>query len=282
MPVPESVAASRRPLTESALAGLAGPGRTVPRLEVLAAAASTNTLLSGRTAEDPGAWPHMSALVADHQTAGRGRSGRGWVTPAGSSLTLSFVVRPEVSLAETSWLPLVVGQAVATTLRDAGVGGVLKWPNDVVVDAGAAEIPGWGRWRKVVGILCEAVPGQSGTFIAGIGINVSQEQTDLPVPHAASLLTLGAARLDRAALLRSLIAHLADAVAHWEADASSAHREIAGLTATLGQVVTVAVPSGETVEGEAVRLDDSGALVVRLADGTERGVNAGDVSVRRA
>lgn len=282
MPVPESVAASRRPLTESALASLAGPGRTVPRLEVLAAAASTNTLLSSRAAEYPDAWPHMSALVADHQTAGRGRSGRGWVTPAGSALTLSFVVRPEVPLTETTWLPLVVGQAVATTLRDAGVGGVLKWPNDVVVDAGAAEIPGWGRWRKVVGILCEAVPGQPGTFIAGIGINVSQEQTDLPVPHAASLLTLGASHLDRAALLRSLIAHLADAVAHWEADAASAHGEIAVLTATLGQVVTVAVPSGESVEGHAVRLDDSGALVVRSADGTERAVNAGDVSVRRA
>ncbi len=176
---------------------------------------STNTALLGLVASQPDAWGHLSAYVADHQTAGRGRAGRSWATPDRAALTGSYVLRPSVARADYGWAPLVVGLATVRALRRQGVGAFLKWPNDVVVEHGVRDIAEWGRWRKCVGILCEVVPGQD-AIVAGIGINVSQAAGELPVPHAASLATLGASSLDRVALLRALAAELRDAVAAWE------------------------------------------------------------------
>ncbi|GMA34779.1 hypothetical protein GCM10025876_09830 [Demequina litorisediminis] len=223
---PSAVAASRAPLTADALAGIVGEGRQLRRLEVVAASPSTNTALLAAASRAPEEWPALAAMVADHQTAGRGRAGRSWATPQGAALTVSFLLRPAVAADTLGWAPLVVGLATVRALRDAGVGAYLKWPNDVVVEAGAKAIPGWGRWRKVVGILCEVVPGSAqadagAAVVAGIGINVSQSAAELPVPHAASLATLGAASLDRVALMRSLTAHLTDALAMWGSTPSS-------------------------------------------------------------
>ncbi|WP_084078854.1 biotin--[acetyl-CoA-carboxylase] ligase [Demequina sp. NBRC 110057] len=285
---PSAVAASRAPLTADALAGVVGPSRQLGRLDVVAASPSTNTALLAATSAAPDEWPGMSALLADHQTAGRGRAGRSWATPQGAALTVSFLLRPSVAADALGWAPLVVGLATVRALRDAGVGAYLKWPNDVVVEAGAKEIPGWGRWRKVVGILCEVVPGsvqsEAGpAVVAGIGINVSQSAGELPVPHAASLSTLGAASLDRVALMRSLTAHLTDAVAMWELDADlpRVHDAVEGVCASIGWDITVEQPGGESVAGRVTGLSASGALLVVTRDG-EREVLAGDLRVRRA
>ncbi|MDE0573609.1 biotin--[acetyl-CoA-carboxylase] ligase [Demequina sp. B12] len=282
-----SVSASRQPLTADALAGLVGPGRQLARLEVTATSPSTNTVLLDAARREPDEWPEVSAVVTDHQTAGRGRAGRAWATPQGAALTASFLLRPTVPGDSLGWAPLVTGYATVMALRDAGVGAYLKWPNDVVVEAGAKAIPGWGRWRKVVGILCEMVP-RSGVddepaIVAGIGVNVSQSSAELPVPHAASLATLGATRLDRVALFRSLVAHLHDAVAMWEADADlpRVHAAVESVCASVGWDVTVAMPGGEDVKGRVTGLSDSGALLVATRDG-EREVLAGDLTVRRA
>lgn len=277
-PGPDDIARSRRPLTPEALAALV-PG-TLERVEVTARAASTNTRLLDLVRRDRDAWPHLSALVADHQTAGRGRGGRTWVTPQGAALTASFLVRPDhVGRADYGWAPLVVGLATVRALRRAGVGAWLKWPNDVVAEAGARDIAGWGRWRKCVGILCETVPGDD-AVVAGIGINVSQAPAELPVPHAASLATLGATDLDRVVLMRSLAAELRDAVAQWQSG-GDVRGDVERVTATLGWDVTVDVPDGAPVTGRAVALSDGGALLVRTASGDERIVLAGDVRVRR-
>ncbi|WP_152647944.1 biotin--[acetyl-CoA-carboxylase] ligase [Demequina sediminicola] len=285
--LPATVSASRKPLTADALAGLVGEGRQLSRLDVRETAASTNTAMLEAVRRDAGAWPAFSALVADHQTAGRGRSGRSWATPQGAALTASFLLRPEVPGDELGWAPLVVGLATVRTLRDAGVGAYLKWPNDVVVESGVKPIPGWGRWRKVVGILCEMAPrsgvDQEAAVVAGIGINVSQSSGELPVPHAASLYTLGAGWLDRVALVKSLVAHLRDGVAMWEADEDfpQVHAAVEGVCASIGWDVTVATPSGESVMGRVTGLSPSGALVVATREG-EREILAGDVTVRRA
>jgi len=275
-PGPDSIALSRRPLTREGLAPLV-PG-TLSRLLVLPASPSTNTRLIEAARTEPDAWPHLSAIVADHQTAGRGRAGRAWVTPRGAALTASFLLRPDhVDRADYGWAPLVAGVATVRALRRAGVGAWLKWPNDVVVEAGARDIPGWGRWRKAVGILCETV---DDAVVAGIGINVSQAPAELPVPHAASLATLGATALDRPALLGALAAELRDAVATWQAG-GDVRGQVEKVTATLGWDVAVDVPDGPPVAGRAVGLTDGGALVVRSASGDERIVHAGDVRVRR-
>ncbi|WP_296667956.1 biotin--[acetyl-CoA-carboxylase] ligase [Demequina sp.] len=277
-PGADDIAISRRPLVEEALAALV-PG-TLSRVVLLPQSPSTNTRLLDLLRTEAAEWPHLSALVTDHQTAGRGRAGRGWVTPRGAALTASFLLRPDqVDRADYGWAPLVVGLAAVRALRRSGVGAWLKWPNDVVVEAGARDIPGWGRWRKAVGILCETVPGHD-AIVAGIGINVSQSPSELPVPQAASLATLGATGLDRVALMRALSAELRDAVAQWQSG-GDIRAEIERVTATLGWDVAVDVPDGPPVAGRAVALTDGGALVVRTASGDERIVLAGDVRVRR-
>jgi BirA family biotin operon repressor/biotin-[acetyl-CoA-carboxylase] ligase len=248
-------------------------------LDIVAASPSTNTALLGLVGSRPDAWGHLSGYVADHQTAGRGRAGRAWATPARAALTGSYVLRPSVARDEYGWAPLVVGLATVRALRRQGVGAFLKWPNDVVVEHGVRDIAEWGRWRKCVGILCEVVPGQD-AIIAGIGINVSQDSGELPVPHAASLATLGASSLDRVALLRALVAELRDAVAAWErGDDISAL--VTAACATIGWDVAVDVPGGSPLTGTAVALTASGGLLVRTASG-DREVLAGDVRVRRA
>ena len=146
------------------------------------------------------AWPHISALWARRQDAGRGRSGRRWVTPPGSALTVSFVLRPLVPAAALAWLPLLAGLAVRDVVDAILIAARApwrartKWPNDVVLvpdgragegiatgvgaetaagvgtggGAGApaapdpAEIPGWGRARKVAGVLAELIPAAGG------------------------------------------------------------------------------------------------------------------------
>ncbi|MFW2513910.1 biotin--[acetyl-CoA-carboxylase] ligase [Demequina sp. SO4-13] len=283
LPSPAAVAASREPLTTEHLAGIVGPTRQLSRLDVVASSPSTNTALLRAVGESPEEWPHLSGIVADHQTAGRGRAGRTWATPQGAALTVSLVLRPQaIAPAALGWAPLVVGLATVRALRDLGVGAALKWPNDVVVEAGAKDIPGWGRWRKAVGILCEGVPGQN-AVVAGIGINVSQSSAELPVPHAASLATLGATDVDRVRLMRSLAAHLRDAVAAWEGESEGdgVRREVERVCATIGWDLAVDVPDGSPVTGTAVGLSESGALLVDT--GSEvREVHAGDVRVRRA
>ncbi|MFW7414374.1 biotin--[acetyl-CoA-carboxylase] ligase [Demequina sp. SO4-18] len=282
LPSPAAVAASREPLTFAQLEGIVGPTRQLSRLDVMATSPSTNTALLKALADSPPEWPHLSGIVADHQTAGRGRAGRAWATPQGAALTVSLVLRPRaIAPSSLGWAPLVAGLATVRALRDLGVGAALKWPNDVVVEAGAKDIPGWGRWRKTVGILCEGVPGQS-AVVAGIGINVSQSSAELPVPHAASLATLGATDLDRVRLMRSLAAHLGDAVAAWEGDSEqdSIRREVERVCATIGWDLVVDVPDGTPVTGSAVGLSGSGALLIDT--GVEvREVLAGDVRVRR-
>jgi BirA family biotin operon repressor/biotin-[acetyl-CoA-carboxylase] ligase len=285
-----AVAASRTPLDAAAFADMVGPGRALSRLDLVKSSPSTNTALLDAVEAEPDAWPHLSALVADHQTAGRGRAGRSWATPARAALTGSYVLRPAaggkaVPRDAYGWAPLVVGLAAVRALRRAGIGAFLKWPNDVVVEAGARDIAEWGRWRKCVGILCETVPGQD-AIVAGIGINVSQEPAELPVPHAASLATLGAASLDRTALLRTLAGELRDAVDSWAADAIAGERgrvadAVAGVCATLGWDVSVDVPGGNPVSGRAMRLSQDGGLVIATSMG-EQTVLAGDVRVRRA
>ena len=258
---------------------MVGAGRPLSRLDVLPTSPSTNTALIAAVSHSPDAWGHLSAMVADHQTAGRGRAGREWQTPARAALTASFVLRPAARRSEYGWAPLVVGLATVRALRRQGVGAFLKWPNDVVVEDGARDIPEWGRWRKCVGILCEAVPGQD-AIVAGIGINVSQTSAELPVPHAASLATLGAASLDRVALLRALAAELKDAVREWE-DGEPIADAVVAACATIGWDVVVDAPGGEVVTGAAVGIAPSGGLIVRTTAG-DREVLAGDVRVRRS
>ncbi|WP_240643868.1 biotin--[acetyl-CoA-carboxylase] ligase [Antribacter gilvus] len=275
----------RPPLDTGRLAPLAGPAGFLARLEVVDTSSSTNAELA-RLASS---WPAPAALVAEHQTAGRGRAGRTWETPARAALTVSVLLRPDVPAASLGWLPLLAGLAVVRALEGEGAGGArVKWPNDVLLPS---DLPaaGLGLFRKVSGILAEVVPDAGGptAVVVGIGLNVTQGESELPVGSATSLALAGATgpggtAPDRTGLLVRLLGEVSSVVGRWEAAggdvaAAGLDAECAAVSATLGTRVRAELAGGGgVVEGEAVRLDVTGALVIRTPEGEET-VSAGDV-----
>lgn len=265
--------------------------RGLGRVEGVASAASTSSDLvaaagavPGEHAQVPSAWPDRSVLVADHQVAGRGRAGRTWETPAGVALTFSVLLRPAVPSARLGWVPLLGGLAVVQALAGVvGLRAVLKWPNDVLVDA-VDEVPGWGAFRKVAGVLGDLVATPDGTAVVlGIGINVAQRGDELPVPSASSLALAGAV-VDRTVLLATVLARWAELDDRWrahdgDAGAAGLAAQVAAVCTTIGRDVEVDLPGGAVLAGLATGLADDGALLVTTG-GRTRAVHAGDVRLR--
>lgn len=186
-----------------------------------------------------------------------------------------------------SWLPLLAGVAVVDALtRVCGLPARLKWPNDVLVPAdgrdrrnGAQAAPD----RKVCGILAEVVTTPSGpAVVLGTGINVTQQQEELPVSTATSLLLAGSATTDRHTVLVAYLRALADRYHRWRSVAGdlrdsgigAAYRE---RCVTIGQQVAVQLPAAEPVAGLAEGVDDDGRLLVAGPDGQVHALAAGDV-----
>ena len=205
-------------------------------------------------------------LVAEAQTAGRGRLGRVWSTPPRAAVIFSVLLRPaEVPPARRGWLPLLTGVAVASAVRErTGVPARLKWPNDVLV----AE-------RKLAGILAEA---HGDAVVVGVGLNVTLSQSELPVPTATSLLIEDAASTDRDGLLTAILTELEDRYQAWRADPDGGglRADYLRLSATAGRDVRVQLPGGAELTGTAEDVDEVGRLVVRTPGNLVR-VGAGDV-----
>lgn len=218
-------------------------------------------------ADDAVGWPHLSGIRALRQTAGRGRGDRRWDTEGLTALTASLVLRPELPGSRWPWLPLLTGAAVVQSLAGLGATAALKWPNDVVLLA-TTPVDGWGRWRKVAGILAEALPGGAGVVV-GIGVNVDGAP---PVPWATTL-SEHRVEVDAGSLLELIRLRLAQGLASDPAGWPDAVRR---RCATLGTEVLVHLPGGERLQGVARDLDPSGGLVVEVA-GRPRVVMAGDV-----
>jgi BirA family transcriptional regulator, biotin operon repressor / biotin---[acetyl-CoA-carboxylase] ligase len=267
--VPVTPGPDGRPrLDEAALAALA-PDLAV---EVLETATSTNAVAADRARH--GADEGL-VVVAEHQTAGRGRLDRSWEAPPRSSLTFSLVLRPRVPAADWPWLPLLTGHTVAKALRAAGHDAGVKWPNDVLLGE-----------RKVAGILVERVETPAGpAAVVGVGLNVSLTAEELPVPTATSLAIASDAAPDRTALLVSLLLALRAAYDAWQAGGPEGTRRLrasyAAACVTVGRDVLVELPSGDPLTGRATGVDAGGRLVV-LSDGGETVVGAGDVVHVRA
>jgi len=287
-----SPAADRRPLDRDALcADLLVPVGPLSRLGIVAETGSTNADLAAALTAHPDDWPDLSVLIAEHQAAGHGRSGRSWETPARAAVTLSLVLRPEgVPDAAFGWLPLLAGTATAAAIREVTeLRAVVKWPNDVLVTApGLAELEGWGRHRKVAGILAEVIATPTGpAVVVGIGVNVLQTASELPVESAISLATAASVRVSREALVRALLRAVGERYRRWcevrgDAAACGLAAETSALCATLGERVTVDRPGGEVLTGLAEALSGSGALIVVDDAGVRHEVLAGDVRHIRA
>jgi BirA family biotin operon repressor/biotin-[acetyl-CoA-carboxylase] ligase len=265
---------SRPPLATTALRrGLVREGGLWRRVDVVQRTGSTNTDLVARAAA--GEADEGSVLVAEEQTAARGRLDRQWSAPPRSGLFFSVLLRPaEVPVQRWGWLPLLTGVAVATGLsRVAGVDTALKWPNDLLVTVGDEE-------RKAGGILAERA-GDDGVVI-GVGINVSLRADELPVPRAGSLALAGAVNTDRDPLLRGVLRSLEDwygrrRAAEGDPEVSGLQETYAAGCATLGRMVRAELPGDRSLVGEAVAVDGDGRLVLATAAGVQEPVGAGDI-----
>lgn len=215
--------------------------------------------------------PEGSVVVADEQTAGRGRLGRAWVSAPGAGLWFSVLVRMAPD-PQRGLLPLLAGVAVAEAARRHGAPAALKWPNDVVIDGMAFD--GSPGPRKLAGILAET-DGVDAVVI-GIGVNVAQTADQLPVPAATSMLLEGVAvsrddlLVDVLTVLHGQLDDLRRAGSDFVMDA---YRE---RCLTIGRDVIVTLPSGQEMRGRAVGVGSDGQLHVRTSE-TTVSVAAGDV-----
>jgi BirA family biotin operon repressor/biotin-[acetyl-CoA-carboxylase] ligase len=257
----------RPPLSALRLGAAVSDGPVWTQVRVVASTGSTNADVAARARAGDG---EGLVVIAEHQTAGRGRLDRAWTAPPRSSLILSALLKPVTDAATWPLLPLLTGIAVVETLRAVGrVHPQLKWPNDVMIGD-----------RKVGGILAERV---DGAVVIGVGINVSLSEDELPVPTATSLALSGGST-NREILAKELLRALGRRYVAWRdtqgsgASVLGIYRELCG---TIGREVSVQLPGGDVVTGMVESVDDEGRLVVRTGD-TVSALSAGDVvHVRR-
>jgi BirA family biotin operon repressor/biotin-[acetyl-CoA-carboxylase] ligase len=251
---------------------LASPDCLLRSVEVVAETGSTNgdLLVRARSGEDVAG----VVLIAEHQTAARGRHGRAWSAPPRSQVAFSLGVdASSVPTGEWGWLPLVVGMAVVEAISaQTSVRPSLKWPNDVMVHD-----------RKLAGILAEvAAPSQ--TIVVGVGVNVTLTAEEAPSPSATSLTLQGAGIVDRTALASGIVREVARRGRQWQAVGGVDRRIVDDynrLCTTLGMPVRASLPGDQQIVGVANAVDQSGRLRISTADGLTT-VSAGDVVHLRA
>jgi BirA family transcriptional regulator, biotin operon repressor / biotin---[acetyl-CoA-carboxylase] ligase len=238
-------------------------------VHVFAEIGSTNDEAKRLAAEGA---PEGTLVLAETQTAGRGRLGRQWHTPPGAGLALSLVLRPRLSATQAVRLTMLAGVAACEALEAAaGLRPRLKWPNDILLGE-----------RKAGGILVEsALAGDRLEYaVLGLGLNVSAAPAPEQVAFPATSVEAAAGRPgDRLALLAALLLALEAHSGALTTDGGGLRAAWQARLAWLGQMVTAHTSAGEWT-GRAEGVDDDGALLVRLASGEQRRVLAGDVRLR--
>lgn len=240
--------------------------------EVYRSVPSTNTLLKARAAEGA---PEGLVLIAGEQTAGRGRMGRSFYSPAGTGLYMSLLLRPAFSARESTRITACAAVAVAETVEElSGRPTRIKWVNDVLLDG-----------RKICGILTEAsIDCESGGLaymIVGIGINISLPAGDFP----EELRQIAGAAFEgvtvpelRARLAAGVLDRLMDRIADPEDPACFEAYRARSLVP--GRAVNLLVPGREPEPVTVLDLNRDYSLRVRTSDGGERDVSSGEVSLR--
>ena len=251
---------------------------------------STLDLAATLLADTATATPHLTTIIADSQSAGRGRLGRSWITPPGQALLASTIVSLPSSLPAEApgWTvhacALAVRDALTARLEPLGHTVTLKWPNDVLVDG----------TRKICGILAQLAPASSPYMTAailGYGINIAQEAGTMPTAQATSLLAEGDKQAGTAptsvahALLGSILTGLDERIrsliTHGDAANAGLLTEAEQAMPLIGTRIVLASPTDAhgtpAREGIALGLAPTGALLLRTDDGTTEEINAGDV-----
>ncbi len=204
--------------------------------------------------------PEGHVLVAAEQTAGRGRLDRTWVSPPGSSLSLSMLLTPRHEFPRWGWLSLLTGMAVASALEDIAPEPSrvkLKWPNDVLIDGG-----------KVCGILSERIEHPSGArAVVGLGLNLELQRDELPVPTATSL-SLEGFPVHREEIVAGVLRHMEHYYSRWQASGTLA-AEYRARCSSVGSDLTITVAPDIVVRGRGYGVDEFGRLQVATATGIE-------------
>ncbi|KUH93787.1 biotin--[acetyl-CoA-carboxylase] ligase [Mycobacterium sp. IS-3022] len=264
--------AERVPLDVAALRGDVLRGSPEwRRVDVVAETGSTNADLiarAGRGEDIAGA-----VLIAENQTAGRGRRGRSWSAVPFAQITMSVGV-DAAAVRGDAWglLPLATGVAVVDAVADAGVDAGLKWPNDVLAGGG-----------KLAGILAEVAAADRAVVI-GVGLNVSLRADEVGIDGVTSLVDLGVAHPDRQRLIGRILHELGSRIDSWrraggvDADLIAAYR---ARSLTLGMTVRALLPGDRELVGVARGIDGQGRLLLDT-DGGPTTVSAGDIVHLRA
>ena len=210
--------------------------------------------------------PEGAVVVADEQTAGRGRQGRRWSAPAGKAILSSILLRPPSDRRQPE-LSLVAGVAVADAVEEAlGLSAQIKWPNDVLVNR-----------KKVAGILAEA---RDGAVVLGIGVNVNQRREELPPDAktpAASLFTTDGVERSREPILARILARLEHHYDLWRAGGLDAiYVDLGSRDFLRGRRVAV-----DGVTGTALMIDRLGRLEIEVDGGVRRTIESGEVTYER-
>ena len=244
---------------------------------------STNSDLVARvSAEDVSSWPDFSVVATDNQVAGKGRLGRDWTAPAGASLAISVLLRPQTPAGRPlppeslGWFGLLAGLAMTRACNSVlpeGKRAMIKWPNDVLISG-----------RKVCGVLSELVTTPDGmALVVGTGVNIALAEDQLPVPTATSLAIEGA----HTSLDELLAAYLTEFSRITKVFVSAAGNvrssglldQIRDECDTIGRSVRVELPTGDNPVGTAIGINEEGSLVVEMANCAEPlVVSAGDVT----
>jgi BirA family biotin operon repressor/biotin-[acetyl-CoA-carboxylase] ligase len=217
---------------------------------------STQTFLTSKV-------PHHGEVVAaEYQSAGRGRLERKFEAAQSRSLLFSFYFEPKRKRDEWGWIPLIAGLAVERVLNRQKKIFVTKWPNDVLVKKSSHN-------GKVSGILSEA---SHNGVVVGIGLNVSMNQDELPVPTASSLFLVDVVEQDRNFYLAEILTEFAELMERWEA-----HEDLRSLyeenCATIGADVEIHGTSGAVERGRVEKIGNLGELILE----GNRHIYSGDV-----
>lgn len=245
------------------------PGRLWTQVDVLAETESTNAVVAAQARAGA---PEGLLVAAEYQSAGKGRLGRTWTTPARSAVLMSALLRPvTVPPVRWPWLGLLAPLAVASAVRRVGeLPAEVKWPNDVLLED-----------RKLAGILLERIDTPSGpAAIVGIGLNVTLRADERPHPQATSLALEGSATTDRVTVLSAVVRELATRYQAWvdaAGDPETILPDYEELSGTFGREVRVELPDGSHLEGTATGLDPDGRLLV-MTDTGFHPLAAGDVT----
>ena len=215
-------------------------------------------------------------IIAEEQTAGRGRMGRSWISPKGKGIWMSILLKPDVRPRDASKLTLVAATAVCRGIESCcGLKPLIKWPNDIVMEG-----------RKLCGILTEmgAEMDDIEYVVVGIGINANLEEADFDEavrPIATSLRLLQGENILRKKLVAAILNEFNQLYHPFRSSGSIGHmlEEYKGKSAVIGNTVRI-LGKNQDITAKAVDINPEGHLIIETSDGNQVTVNSGEISVR--